>query len=216
MLLLPSQKNALFNAIRAAKLNPAEFKLEEKVVPSSVDKIPPDLFTQVTHSGSGYWFRFLPYRKVAYSPGKSDIEEEKDPKTWELQGLTFFIWLAYLRREIAQPDLWTTVQSIPLDSAGDIVKSDEKLPPELAEDVVKRLDAIAEDASSQTSDAAALKQIAADVAMMKKAVVEDPWKKALKLILGNIVSWLFGNYMPKEWVESSLRFVFEAVKHLPR
>ena len=111
--LLPSQRAQLFEAVKQAGFDPAEFRLDD----TEVSRYPADLIvTTIVHQRSGYWLKFEitslgrrmgDTRCVTYSPGHSSPEEKIITVDWpaQLHAVETY-WLPVLRRELEAPDLW--------------------------------------------------------------------------------------------------------------
>lgn len=110
-ILLQSQKNAVFNAIRQHELNPSDFAWQRR--PSAhrseirVDAI------SYRPSAKKYYFEFGFSglgRFAAFRPGwEVAVEVRRDIRSWDEHLRILNSWVSSLRREVEAPDLWATV-----------------------------------------------------------------------------------------------------------
>lgn len=112
MLLLKSQANAVFEAIRGADLDPSEFEWEE--IPCTVGSIEEKVIvSELVHKPTRYFFEFglrsdLPY--ALYSPDRDGAGPGSAMVGgWAGLRVAFESWVGYLRREVLAPDLWASV-----------------------------------------------------------------------------------------------------------
>jgi hypothetical protein len=107
--LLKSQKNEVFELIKASGLDPFNFKwgAEDSLLPDGpiVDRLiyinSPYFYQFDVHKGSHYSF---------FSPGHQKNVEHGYPGSWAGQIVYFKNWLSYLKREIEQPDFWAEIE----------------------------------------------------------------------------------------------------------
>ena len=107
--LLPSQKNVLFNAIRNTGLDPGDFYWEEQ--PSSHYK--DTKVSILVHRTSGYFFLFDNHWRTAeqfigkFSPGADiTVESYASPCFPFSQMLE---WIGNVKQQIEEPNLWATI-----------------------------------------------------------------------------------------------------------
>ena len=116
--LLPSQANEVFELIRYAGLNPADFDREEVESETFV----PDV--KFIHRSSGYFFLFcfdvVDVRSAIFSPGKTEVVfTTPSVNSWRDQLRYFPGWLDNLKREVNSSDLWAAIsqESLLIDAA---------------------------------------------------------------------------------------------------
>ncbi len=107
--LLPSQKNEVFAAVQTAKLDPAEFEWADYR-----SRFKRDLYVPILlHKTSNYFFQFDTHpsrgRHVFFSPGDGKHEENQGAEKWEQVRPFVHYWLARLKQEVSQPDLWASI-----------------------------------------------------------------------------------------------------------
>ena len=105
--LLRSQRNAVFEVMSAAGLEPRDFVWSE--VPSSQEADRP--VERLTHVPSGYYFTFDKQFGVAgphYRPSQKEVVETSTGplQTWEQVLSHVKVWAEILKREVLEPDLW--------------------------------------------------------------------------------------------------------------
>ncbi len=102
--LLHSQKKKVYDILREAGLEPAEFSW------SSVEIVEKLLVSRVNYrSGAQYYFQFSSYEVNAWCvacPGQYRTMDNWYPKTWEEQEGIFRTWAQTLKRELDTPDPW--------------------------------------------------------------------------------------------------------------
>ena len=113
MPLLKSQKNAVFEVVRATELEPQHFKWSERAsLPQIVEGMgQADLL--LTHEPSGDWFLFQEEStwRYEYSPGLERTSESGAANEWESMLMHVKIWLVAVKRELSEPDLWAELQA---------------------------------------------------------------------------------------------------------
>jgi hypothetical protein len=120
--LLPSQKNQVFDMIEQTELNPANFEWSE-----TQSKYIENLWVpKITYAGSEFFYLFdsLGGNTLAatYSPGEEKlIDETGNLSGWALQRTYVSNWLYYLRREIGRPNLWAEIAKYKFHPASEIV-----------------------------------------------------------------------------------------------
>lgn len=100
MQLLPSQKNAIFDAIVEGGLSPLQFEYSEHNSGKE---------TFLSFKNSNYYFHFenvLGKRFASFSPGIEKLKERIDCPNWDVQLYYVKQWIGFLQREISQPDKW--------------------------------------------------------------------------------------------------------------
>ena len=104
-LLLRSQANTVFQAVREAGFDPELFGWETRPTVSNDDF----RVSTLLHRPTGYFFQFDLARGKQYcfySPGEDKDKDAQYPGTWEGQLAYAKRWLEYLKRETEAPDLW--------------------------------------------------------------------------------------------------------------
>ncbi len=106
--LLTSQRNILFQLIQESGLRPADFMWVDTPVGEEDEVLVPT----IVHAPTEFYCRFeehFPWFWIYYSPGKQRGVEHFQTKTWNHIPPQFSLWLAYIQREAALPDLWDTL-----------------------------------------------------------------------------------------------------------
>src|SRR5438094_561190 len=94
--LLKSQANQVFQAIKNAELEPADFEWQETKGHES------GLFiSMLVHKTSGYYFSFDNYNEFSsiWSPGKQTLVDMNSGTQWKSQLTWFQSWLTCVKRE---------------------------------------------------------------------------------------------------------------------
>jgi hypothetical protein len=101
--LLHSQKRRVYEILRDAGLEPAEFSwTNEEIVERFV-------VSRLSHRGGQHYFQFSSYELNAWCvacPGVYRTMDYRYPKTWEEQEGVFRQWAACLKQELEAPDPW--------------------------------------------------------------------------------------------------------------
>jgi hypothetical protein len=108
--LLRSQKNEVLEAIKSSGLDPFNFKWSEDDSQCMMD----DDFSRASVERLSYedlifyfQFDYLQGKRYAiFSSGRERCVEEQSTGAWTGQLTYVRNWLTYLKRELAQPDLW--------------------------------------------------------------------------------------------------------------
>lgn len=125
--LLRSQKNAIFEALKAANLNHFDFVVEDT-----------NTFFKLLHKESGHYLSItydLPvwHYGIKYSPGDKKWESEEKVDNWERVFSIIQSWVNYLGRELEHPEFWsqinqeTFVLSSSSSSENKLFSDDEKI-----------------------------------------------------------------------------------------
>jgi hypothetical protein len=116
--LLRSQKNEVLEAIKSSGLDPFNFKWsEEDSQYTREDEYSFASVERLTYEDVTFYFQFDYYqekRYVIFSPGRERCVEEQNPGAWVGQLSSVRSWLTYLKRELAQPDLWAELSKYQL------------------------------------------------------------------------------------------------------
>jgi hypothetical protein len=109
-LILRSQANEVFNAIRQSGLDPTQFAwstqygwLNQELVVSRLTHTPSGFYYTFDFSDQGHWAEF--------SPGEHKVVQTAHPGAWSQQLGYVGLWLTYLKREIEAPDLWAAIRT---------------------------------------------------------------------------------------------------------
>ena len=111
---LKSQRNWVFERIKAVGLDPTEFEWSERETADNSSQRHSILIHRPTQFY--YFFGILPNgtHTPEYSPGKDKevgfAKEMYTGEVWRNIELALPLWLKYLKREIEAPDLWTALQ----------------------------------------------------------------------------------------------------------
>lgn len=115
--LLKTQKNAIYEILKAYELNPVEFEWAH-----DGDAVPHNDSPSLEHKNSNYYFMFyIPtgnyHWQYECSPGQSKpIDKEIVTLGWEQVLDQFRLWCSNLRDELEAPDLWGSVRTFDLES----------------------------------------------------------------------------------------------------
>lgn len=108
-LILKTQANEIFELLKAATLDPAQFQWDE-VGSSHTHGL---RISRMTHLPSGYFFLFdykpRGGRCGEFSPGPSTGRYLYESESWDEQLSMVKGWLLMLHREVTSPDLWATI-----------------------------------------------------------------------------------------------------------
>jgi hypothetical protein len=108
MLILKTQANEIFDAIRNKGLDPIEFEWQEcdSIVTRNIK------VSRLAHRPSGFYFIFDFSKSSHYaefSPGVDSIVKREYPGSWMYQKEYVIKWLDSLKKEIEAPDLWNII-----------------------------------------------------------------------------------------------------------
>ena len=141
-LLLRSQKNAVFAAIRKVGLDPAEFEWSFKVLDGNVHTYHKDT---LTHRPTGFYY--TAYRDMLlgfssdFAPSDTRLESYSRYDSWELQFDGLRDWLQRVEHEHTQQDLWAelTRQRSVLEAPTSAPESNEPFGSEEKQSIQARL-----------------------------------------------------------------------------
>lgn len=109
--LLNTQKKAVFDLIKAAGLDPRQFKMES--VQSSQHQRPDVIVSKLVHEQSGFFCLFNSTRdgslSLTRSPGRYIREETLGLTEWADQWSAAKEWVLTLKEELEQPDPWEEI-----------------------------------------------------------------------------------------------------------
>lgn len=111
--LMRSQKNEILELIKTTALDPYNFSWTKVDSRLSVESRNSLLVSKIRYNNSPYYFIFdlLDNQHYSYySPGEDKLHENEYPGGWDLQLKNVKKWLAYLERELSQPDLWEDLE----------------------------------------------------------------------------------------------------------
>jgi hypothetical protein len=110
--LLPSQKNTIFGAIKKFGLDPARFEWDEEEL--ALTSYGARTISKLICNSSPYFYTFdvVQQRKFRCErcPGSRATTDIEEFPNWDRVGGDFAIWLAKVKRELGEPDLWGEVQ----------------------------------------------------------------------------------------------------------
>jgi hypothetical protein len=112
MLIMQSQKNDIFNLIKAINLDPSGFvwgEIESELTEYDTGN---PWISKLTHTETEYFFAFefrYDDHVAVMSPGEAKIVEYRNVGDWDHQVAAALDWLEYLRREITAPDYWAQI-----------------------------------------------------------------------------------------------------------
>jgi len=116
--LLRSQKNGVLEAIKSSGLDPFNFKWsEEDSQCTREDEFSFASVERLSYVDIKFYFQFdcsEGKRYAIFSPGRERCVEEHYPGAWVGQLSSVRSWLTYLKRELAQPDLWAELSKYQL------------------------------------------------------------------------------------------------------
>jgi len=134
-MLLPGQKNELFQLIEKNNLDPRNFKWESvSTSRASTTYAYGEKLPVLKYNGTDFYFS-IDYKRNKYfavfSPGYKTLNEKKRELSWDLLIRYFKMWLIYLKREIKQPDLWGELLKSKLASDASDISLEPFTEPEL-------------------------------------------------------------------------------------
>jgi hypothetical protein len=174
--LLRSQKKKVYDILREAGLEPAEFSW-------SYVEIADQLLTARLNyrSGEQYYFQFSPCEINAWCvacPGTYRMIDQWYPKNWDEQEAIFEAWAQTLKNELDTPDPWADLAKYRLILNGDLSRDvpNEAIAAVEAEQIQQALVRLAERAtqtfslsSSQTAVVRARLEVMADAARRERS-----------------------------------------------
>src|SRR5512142_2271751 len=101
--LLRSQRSQVFELLREAGLEPAEFSWVKEEIAGGI------VVSRLNHRDGTHYFQFSSHELNAWCvacPGRYRSMDYEYPKDWQEQEGVFRNWAAYLKREIGIPDPW--------------------------------------------------------------------------------------------------------------
>ena len=120
--LLKSQRNEILALIRNAGLDPLNFEWAETSSKRSTDDaLRGDKVAMLIYRESNFYFIFDFQRGKQYaefSPGSDRLVEKDYTGSWLGQLDCVGIWLACLKRELTEPDMWEQLADFQLPGAG--------------------------------------------------------------------------------------------------
>ncbi|MFC1761624.1 hypothetical protein ACFL6U_06030 [Planctomycetota bacterium] len=102
-LLRKIQKKQVFEALREAGLQPADFTWIKAEVGGSL------AVSRLDYRSTDYYFQFSWLEVNAwcrYCPGKFRMEDSEHPRNWDEQISCFNLWAQFLKQELDCPDVW--------------------------------------------------------------------------------------------------------------
>ncbi|UCD51209.1 MAG: hypothetical protein JSW27_00985 [Phycisphaerales bacterium] len=149
---LRSQKKRVFEMLREAGLEPADFEWSREQVNGM-------MVSRLIHRSAGYYFQFSSYEVGGYCmacPGRQQLVEYDHPKSWDEQENHVRNWAGHLRREIACPDPWSELAKyrLPVAWAGGEDGPNEAISGVEAQAIAQQLSALADriEAESDASE----------------------------------------------------------------
>ena len=105
-ILLRSQANQVFEAIKREGFEPSDFEWRDTTGPASQQPV-----SRMVHRPSGYYFVFDNVIEFVskWEPGAQTLVDSNYSANWEDQFDWFRDWLTYVRRETESPDLWRAI-----------------------------------------------------------------------------------------------------------
>jgi hypothetical protein len=105
-LLLRSQANQVFEAIKSAGLQATDFDWRDATGHASMTRV-----SRLVHKASGYYFIFDNVVQFCskWEPGQQTLVDSRYWGDWESQRDCCRSWLSYVRRETESPDLWGAI-----------------------------------------------------------------------------------------------------------
>lgn len=147
--LLKSQKNNIFEILRVAGLEPANFSWIDSVL-QSTDRVTPRL----KYLDGEYYFRFDMFEGghcCTFSPGEEEIVQWEKPGSWENQIHYVRVWIRCLKREIDAPDLWAEMEKYKTSVSIALPEQllNEPIPANEAEKISEQLSSLADKIEKQ-------------------------------------------------------------------
>lgn len=102
--LLRTQRNALFQGVQRARLDPRDFRMETDNSETLYD------VERLVHKDSGFSFQVEPYAdgyiKLHALARRARPHRDVHAQTWDDVAAYLDIWLTSLKAEVSEPDLW--------------------------------------------------------------------------------------------------------------
>jgi hypothetical protein len=101
--LLRSQRSRVFEMLREAGLEPAEFSWAKEEIAGDI------AVSRLSYRAGTYYFQFSSHELNAWCivcPGRYRLIDYDYPKDWREQEGVFRNWTSYLKREVEVPDPW--------------------------------------------------------------------------------------------------------------
>ncbi|KUG09215.1 hypothetical protein [Solirubrum puertoriconensis] len=222
---LTSQKNLLYKAAQDLGFNMQDFSLVET---PPVNKEVKGL--KLTHKPTGYYFRLavlhaevdqyqavIPSMYLFCTPNRQRVvlmDGEQNThagvKDWDTTVQVLKNWLAWLKAEAAEPDLWTSLEDAPSFFAEDAAITDEMFTPAEIKQLQERVQEVQERVSTLE-----LPEEAADA--IKEVVREIP-NKAKRLTKRELADIVFSTVVKEafKWglTAEHLQYVWNGCKYL--
>lgn len=112
--LMRSQKNEILELIKATTLDPYNFSWSTEQSRLSNSEGIPSAVSKINYNNSRYYFVFDFHKnehRSFFSPGEEKLREQQFPGSWKNQLYYVKNWLAYLEREVFQPDMWEDLET---------------------------------------------------------------------------------------------------------
>jgi hypothetical protein len=218
------QKNAVFQRIRAAGLNPDEFAWLEE--PSNLTMVgggrPPYTVEILGHAPTGFWFRFdteahrnsMPLW-VVFRPASDGGPEERAYAGGGWDHVLDFLntWLDLVREEHAAPDLWAALRNSLRDEFTEV--DDTKFTQEEQELIGTQLRKFLEYTRRTYELPAAQDEVLdAEINDLIGAASQLNKREWRKLLLGTLLGWLLQGAVPPELFQQLLHVALHALAPL--
>jgi hypothetical protein len=115
--LLRSQRSRVFEMLREAGLEPAEFSWAKEEIAGNM------VVSRLNHRDGTHYFQFSSHELNAWCiacPGRYRLLDYEYPKNWQEQEGVFRNWACFLKREIEAPDPWAALAKYTLAVDGHV------------------------------------------------------------------------------------------------
>jgi len=141
--LLRSQRHRVFQMLREAGLEPADFSWSKQEIAGGI------VVSKLSYREGTYYFQFSWYELSSWcvlSPGRSRLLDYEHPMNWREQEASFLAWAQCLKREIETPDPWAEMAKyrIAIEAGPLETMANESISAFEAEQIAQRLPVLAE------------------------------------------------------------------------
>jgi len=139
--LLRSQRHRVFQMLREAGLEPADFSWSRQEIAGGI------VVSRLSYREGTYYFQFSWYDLSSWCvlcPGRSRLLEYEHPMNWREQEACFVAWAQCLKREIEAPDPWAEMARyrVAIQAGPEDTMANEFIPAFEAEQIAQGLAAL--------------------------------------------------------------------------